>query len=352
MAEIANYLFFRHLRAEPSSHVIQYKNGRQRRSGRAASFWFRPLDTAVVEVPVDDRELSFIFHGRSADFQDVTVQGVLTYRVVEPALLAERVDFGIDLRNGRHLREPLEQLSDMLSALAQQFALDDIARAGVRELLIDGHERIRRRVREGLLADDALSGLGLELVAVRVAAIRPTADLEKALEAPTRETIQQAADEAGFARRALAVEKERAIAENELQNRIELAKREQVLITERGANERKRAEEKAEAGRIAAEGHAQCARLAAAGQAESLRLVEQAKVEAERERMAIHRDLPAQVIFGLAAQELAGKLQRIDHLNLSPDAFGPLLTNLLRAGTARLEAAEADREADRDREER
>ena len=227
MAEIANYLFFRHLRAEPSSHVIQYKNGRQRRSGRAASFWFRPLDTAVVEVPVDDRELSFIFHGRSADFQDVTVQGVLTYRVVEPALLAERVDFGIDLRNGRHLREPLEQLSDMLSALAQQFALDDIARAGVRELLIDGHERIRRRVREGLLADDALSGLGLELVAVRVAAIRPTADLEKALEAPTRETIQQAADEAGFARRALAVEKERAIAENELQNRIELAKREQ-----------------------------------------------------------------------------------------------------------------------------
>jgi regulator of protease activity HflC (stomatin/prohibitin superfamily) len=340
MAEISNYVFLRHLRAEPSSFVIQYRGGVQRRSGRAASFWFRPLDTAVVEVPIDDRELSFIFHGRSADFQDVTVQGVLTFRVVEPAVLAERVDFGIDLRTGRHMREPLQQLSDMLSALAQQFALDDIARAGVRELLVDGHERIRRRIREGLLADDALGGLGLELVAVRVAAIRPTADLEKALEAPTREKIQQEADEAGFSRRALAVEKERAIAENELQNRIELARREQQLISEKGANERLRAQEKAEAGRIAAEGQSLCAKLEAGGQAEALRLVEQAKVEAERERMAIHRDLPTAVIFGLAAQELASKLQRIDHLNLSPDTLGPLLQNLMRAGTAKLESGE------------
>ena len=38
------------------------------------------------------------------------------------------------------------------------------------------------------------------------------------------------ADEAAFARRAMAVEKERAIQENELQNRIELAKKEEGLI--------------------------------------------------------------------------------------------------------------------------
>jgi len=43
------------------------------------------------------------------------------------------------------------------------------------------------------------------------------------------------------------------------------------------------------------------------------------------------------VIFGLAAQELAGKLQRIDHLNLAPDSLGPLLSNLMRAGTDKLE---------------
>ena len=337
MAEISNLMFWRHLRAEPSSFVIHYKNGKLRRSGRGAAFWFLSLDAAIVEVPVDDRELSFLFHGRSADFQDVSVQGVLSFRVVEPALLAERIDFGIDLRQGRHLREPIAQLSGMLTQLAQQFALETIVGTGVRELLVDGHERIRKRIQQGLLADDTLAGLGLELVSVRVAAIRPTADLEKALEAPMRESIQQEADEAGFARRALAVEKERAIAENELQNRIELARREEQLIAQRGANERQRAQEHAEATRIESEGTARRAKIEAEGKAESLRLVEQAKVEAERARMDIHRELPAQVIFGLAAQELASKLKRIDHLNLSPDAFGPLLTSLVQAGTNKLE---------------
>jgi regulator of protease activity HflC (stomatin/prohibitin superfamily) len=337
MAEISNYLFVRHLRAESTSHVIQYQNGRLRRSGRGVAFWFLPLDAAIVEIPVDDRELSFLFHGRSSDFQDVTAQGVLTFRVVEPTVLAERIDFGIHLWTGRHQREPLAQLTGLLTQLAQQFAVDYMAVTGVRELLAHGHERIRQRIHAGLMGDDTLAGLGLELVSVRVAAIRPSADLEKALESPMRERIQQEADEAGFARRALAVEKERAIAENELQNRIELARREQQLIAERGANERKRAEEAAEAERIGAEGRSRCEKIDAEAEAASLRLVEQAKLEAERERMNIHRELPPVVLFGLAAQELAGKLERIDHLNLSPDSFGPLLHSLMRASTDKLE---------------
>ncbi len=340
MAAIHNYLFIRHLRAEPSSHVIHYSNGRLRRSARGAAFWFTPLDAGIVVVPVDDRELTFLFHGRSVDFQDVSAQGVLTYRVVDPAVLAERIDFGIDLGSGRHLREPLQQLGGLLTQLAQQFALDTIATTPVRELLSKGHEQIRRRIQAGLLSDDTLASLGLELVSVRVSAIRPDADLERALEAPTREKIQQDADEASFARRAQAVEKERAIAENELQNRIELARREEQLIAQRGANERRRAEEQAEAERIATEAHARQVRIDAEAEADALRVVEQVKLEAERQRMDIHRSLPPAVIFGLAAQELAGKLERIDHLSLSPDAFGPLLTNLLRAGTAKLEQGE------------
>jgi hypothetical protein len=46
------------------------------------------------------------------------------------------------------------------------------------------------------------------------------------------------------------------------------------------------------------------------------------------------------VLLALAAQQLATKLQRIDHLNLSPDALGPALSALLHAGTRRLEHGE------------
>ena len=38
----------------------------------------------------------------------------------------------------------------------------------------------------------------------------------------------------------------------------------------------------------------------------------------------------------VAAQELAGKLQRIEHLNVTPDLLGPLLTDLVQTGTDRL----------------
>ncbi len=49
------------------------------------SFWFRPLTAVLSEVPVDDRELPLLFHARTADFQEVTVQATVTYRVVDPA---------------------------------------------------------------------------------------------------------------------------------------------------------------------------------------------------------------------------------------------------------------------------
>jgi hypothetical protein len=44
----------------------------------------------------------------------------------------------------------------------------------------------------------------------------------------------------------MAVEKERAIAENELANRIELARREEELVSQAAVNDRRKAESRAE----------------------------------------------------------------------------------------------------------
>jgi hypothetical protein len=71
--------------------------------------------------------------------------------------------------------------------------------------------------------------------------------VEKALRTPAREKVQQEADRATYERRALAVERERAMCENELQSQIELARREQQLVTQPGANNRRKAEETAAA---------------------------------------------------------------------------------------------------------
>jgi regulator of protease activity HflC (stomatin/prohibitin superfamily) len=337
MAEIRRFPLFRHLRAEPSSHVLKYRKGRLVRSGRGVALWFSPMSTSLAEVPVDDRELAFLFHARSADFQDVATQGIITYRIAAPETTAERVDFSIDLATGAHRKQPLEKLASLLTELAQQFAWGYVVRTPIRDILTTGQEQVRADIIAGFDSEPSLAGLGIEIVAVRISSIKPTADLERALETVERERIQQEADQATFERRALAVEKERAIAENELQNQIELATREEQLIAQQGQNEKRRMVEEVEAQRIAAEADAARKRLAAEARADGIRLVEGARVATESERMAIYRDLPASVTLGLAARELAGKLERIDHLNLSPDILGPSLLNLVTAGSKRLE---------------
>jgi hypothetical protein len=225
----------------------------------------------------------------------------------------------------------------MITELSQELAHSAIATSSVREVLRAGPAPIRERIEQGLRADDNLTAIGLEILAVRVSAVKPAADLERALEMPTREAVQQEADEATFQRRALAVEKERAIQENELENQIEIAKRHERLIEQEGQNARRKARDLADSRRIDVEGRAEDRRIETEAEAGRIRAIDEAQVRGERERIDIYRDLPPRVLAGLAARELAGKLQKIDHLNLSPDLLGPSLLRWLDAGSTQLE---------------
>jgi hypothetical protein len=325
MAHITTYPFLRHLRAEPTMHVLRYRKGAVADEGPGLAFWFRPINTTAAEIPLDDRELPFLFHARSADFQELTVQGVITFRVVDPRRLADRVDFTIDLGTGRWLQTPLEQVAGLLTQLAQQFVIDDLVRKDVRTILVDGVAPIRDRIAAGLLAEPALEDLGIGLVAMRVAAVAPTAELEKALRHPTREAIQQKADEAGFTRRALAVEKERAIAENEIANQVELARREEQLVAQQGINARRREEEAAAAAKIAAAAADERERLEAAREADAVDLVEGARLRAERERAEIQAGIPPAVLLGIALGKVGDQIGNVDQLTITPDLLAPLL---------------------------
>jgi regulator of protease activity HflC (stomatin/prohibitin superfamily) len=339
MAEIRRLPWLRHLRAETTSHILAFRRGRLTQSGRGLAFWFLPMSAAIAEVPVDDRDLQFLFHGRSRDYQDIVVQGVITYRVVDAQKLAERIDFSIDLESGAHKKQPLEQLNALLTGLAQQEGLRYVALTETRQLLVDGFDALQHRIDAALTSDEALSAIGLEVVDVRVFDLAPSAELQKALQTPTREALQQAADEATFQRRALAVEKERAIAENELHNQVELSKREAQLIAQQGSNAKQKATEQAAARQIEVEARAENLRVESAAQANKIRTVELAKVEAEHKRLDAYRDLPTPVMLSLAAQDVAGNLS-VEHLNITPEMFTPLITRLIQAGSEHLEGSE------------
>ncbi|MCQ9132235.1 SPFH domain-containing protein [Streptomyces hilarionis] len=372
MADITRRLGWRHLRGAPTAHVRHHRSGELAHDGPGLSFWFRSLSAALSEVPVDDRELAMTFHARTADFQDVTVQATVTYRISDPAVAAARLDFSIDPDTGIWRGAPLEQLGTLLTETAQQHALDVLARTSLSSALVDGVTAVRERVAAGLAAEPRLPATGIEIVAVRVVALRPEPEVERALRTPAREQIQQEADRATYERRAVAVERERAIAENELASQIELARREEQLVEQRGTNTRREAEENAAADKVRAEAEAtRSVRLAEAeaarsvklaeaeadrqvrlaeaeavrterlGQAEAARTVRLARAEAEAARevgearaqaqaawLRVHGDVDVATLHALTGTRLAENLPHIDSVTISPDVLTGLLSRL------------------------
>src|SRR3954470_3985091 len=267
MADVTRRMFLRHLRGAPTSWVRHHVKGKVQHEGIGQSFWYRPLTAVLSEVPVDDRELPLLFHARTSDFADITVQATVTYRVSEPTQASSRLDFSIDPLRGGWRAQPLDQIATLLAELAQQPTLALLARLPLAEALTTGIAPVRQSVADALADDPRLTETGVTVVSARVVAIRPQPDLERALQTPTREQVQQDADRATYPRRANAVQQERAIAENELQSKIELARREQQLVEQRGANTRREAELDAESRLVAARGEAQRREVSAAAEA-------------------------------------------------------------------------------------
>ncbi|WP_326575932.1 SPFH domain-containing protein [Streptomyces sp. NBC_00481] len=378
MADITRRLGWRHLRGAPTAHVRHHRSGRLVHDGPGLSFWYRSLSASLSEIPVDDRELAMTFHARTSDFQDVAVQATVTYRVSDPATAAARLDFSIDPDTGAWRGAPLEQLSTLLTETAQQHALDVLARTTLASALVDGVAAVRERVAGGLAAEPRLPATGIEIVAVRVVALRPEPEVERALRTPAREQIQQEADKATYERRAVAVERERAIAENELASQIELARREEQLVEQRGTNARREAEERAAADAVKAGAEAartgrlteaeaeRTVRLAEAEAARSVKLADAeaarsvkladaeaarqvklagaearaardvgaARAEAQAAWLRVHAEVDTATLHALTATRLAENLPRIESVTVSPDVLTGLLSRLGGAGTA------------------
>jgi regulator of protease activity HflC (stomatin/prohibitin superfamily) len=304
-----------------------------RHSGVGLSFWFDPWTSVVSEVPVDDRELSLVARARTADLQDVTAQVTVSYRFSEPTDVVQRIDFAVDPDTGSWTGNPLEQVAQLLGELASGHVMDAMAALTLREAVSSGGRSLREAIAAGLASDQRLTSSGISVLGARVRSVRGDADMERFLQTPAREVAQTEADRSTFERRALAVDRERAIAENELANRIELAVREQQLVSQEGANARTRAEEAAAAAMIEANAVLQRSRLLTEADARRTREVGEAEAAAEAAKVAVYAEVERSVLAAMVARELAGALPEISNLTITPDLLTGALA-ALAAGTS------------------
>jgi len=334
MATISTYPFVTHLRSTATMHVLHRSRGRLRHTGPGAAFWFRPMSAAISEVPVDDREQPVLITVRTADLQQVSAPGTVTYRFVDPALAATHVDFSVQLKTGAWAETPLETVGSAIHGATAAAVTQALVGSDLRTALTTDPAWLAATVRAALAADERLTSTGLAVVGVRFAVLRAEPDVERALQTPAREAIQQEADKATFERRAVAVEREAAIGQNELANQIDLAARAEQLIAQKGTNARREAQEKAAAGAIATAAEAARTTQLAQAQAEADQVVGAAAAETERAKLAAYTGMPRDLLLALAAREAAASLPQIDQLVITPDLLSWLLGRLAGGTTA------------------
>jgi len=224
----------RYMKTAPTTYVLHYSGGKLKQEGPGLSFFYYAPTSVIAAVPLGSVDVPFAFSEVAADFQAVTIQGQLTYRVADPKRLAGLLDFTV-APNGTYLSDNPMGLSERLIPVAQVLARAVTQRFVLREILTRS-ETLVTEVLPALRKDPAITLLGIEVLGFSVLSLKPTPDMAKALEAEAREALQRRSDDAIYLRRNNAVEQERIIKENELSTDIAVEeKKRQVRETQMAA---------------------------------------------------------------------------------------------------------------------
>jgi regulator of protease activity HflC (stomatin/prohibitin superfamily) len=339
-------LGIRFIKVEPTDYILQYKRGKVVREGAGLAFFCFAPTTSLVRIPTGSVDIPFIFEEVTTDFQAVTVQGQLTYRIAEPKKLSQLMNFTLSPNGRFYASEDPKKLPQRLINHAQVLTRASLKSLSLRDALGQS-ESLVASLREGLQSSEATASLGIEVLGLAILAIRPTPETSRALEAEAREQILREADGAVYARRNAAVEQERSIKENELNTEIAVEnKKRQIkeaqIEAEKSVQQKKREIREAEmATKIAIEDkNKELVALSTANAREEADSKAYALAEVMKALSATDpKTLQALVSVGmnpgqlvaLAFKELAEGAEKIGQLNVSPD----LLRELLDKDTAK-----------------
>jgi len=220
-------LGIKHIKFDSMTHVFHNKNGQIKRQGRGLSFFYFAPSSSIVAIPLGSNNLPFIFNESTQDYQTVSIQGQISYKISKPEVLANVLDFTIK-DNGDYKVNDIEKLNQRIINAAQTATSSMIHDIKLKES-IRSATTIEQKIREGFDSSEMIDMLGIEILGVNVLAVSATPEMLRALETETREKLQQEADEAIYLRRNFAVEQERIIKETELNTEIAVEeKRKQI----------------------------------------------------------------------------------------------------------------------------
>jgi regulator of protease activity HflC (stomatin/prohibitin superfamily) len=291
-----------YFKGQPTDFIVRYTGGRQVSSGMGLAFFYMRYNTEVVAVPTQSQDANFIFNELTSDFQEVILQGQVTFRITDPPKASAQFNFSISPSTYRPLSEDRNRIGRRIANLLQVATRAEVSRRTLDEVLKEASV-LAGSVVARLKSGSSLTELGIEIQSADFLSIRPTPEIGKALEAELRESLLRKADEATYARRAAAVEAEHHIKEREMASDKSLEQQREGLIALRGANDLQESQNAAKS-------------RAVSGQADA---------DAARVLMEVYKNVSPPTLVAHALRELGARAGEVNNLTITTELLASLL---------------------------
>ncbi|MDH3527001.1 MAG: SPFH domain-containing protein [Gammaproteobacteria bacterium] len=297
-----NKIALKHFKGEPSEYILRYRDGDIRQHGIGMSFWYWPFNTTIAAVPVVRQDALFVFTETTTNYQEISIQGQLTYRLAKPLEVARVLDFTIDPQSRSYRSQDPEKLVQRVINAVQANT-----RSGVNALSLEDALVQVKQLGDAVLAavqqEPDLVEFGVVVENLHFSAVNARPDMHKALEANYRESLQQRSDAAIYARRKAAQEEEGQLKHRELDTEVELEDRRRGLVEQQSQNRLTEAETAARA----------------------MELEASARAKEDEIRFGLYQSMSPQALVGLALKEWAGSAGKVENLTITPDLLNQVV---------------------------
>ena len=157
----------RFVKFEPNEYIHVIKKGRVVKKGRGLSFWFYKPSTSIITVPLETKNVPFMFEELSSDYQTLTIQGDLIYKITDTEKIIDQVNFSVDLKNYAYLSDDPEKLSRIIINLVNTMTKTEVSKLPLREA-IQSIDRIAGALKEAVQHNEYLQNLGITITNINI----------------------------------------------------------------------------------------------------------------------------------------------------------------------------------------
>lgn len=219
---------FKFIKFMPSEYVLRYKNGKIVQEGTGLSFVYYEPNTSVVVIPTSSADVPYVFDEITEDYQTVSVQGQITYKIIDYKKIADSINYTYNLKNKTYLTEDYRKIPQRLINITKVLAKKSIGSMPLKEA-IRCSEKLASIIKKELRESEEINNLGIDIIGFQVLQVSPNKETARALEAQAREEILKKADAAIYERRNASIEQERIVKENELNTEIAIEEKKKQI---------------------------------------------------------------------------------------------------------------------------